>query len=86
MVNGGIPRIEIHFPPNILLIGRLNLSAIKYIPGTISRVIKKAKAKPKIMVHDNGFQNTTLSPPKKICGLNSENNVMKLMLNDYYCN
>ena len=66
MVNGGMPRKEIHLPPNILRIGLFKRSAIRYIPGTISKVIKKAKARPKIMVQESGFQNTTLSPPKKI--------------------
>ena len=32
------------------------------------------------MVQLSGFQNATLSPPKKICGFNSENSVTKLIL------
>src|SRR5947209_1623817 len=79
-VNGGMPRKDIHLPPYILRIGRLRRSEMRYIPGTINKVMKKAKAKPKMIVHDNGFQNTTLSPPKKMCGFRSENSVMKLML------
>ncbi len=43
--------------------------------------MKNANASPKIMVQDNGFQNTALSPPKKICGFNSANRVTKLILN-----
>ncbi len=34
-----------------------------------------------MMVHDSGFQNTALSPPKNICGLSSANSVTKLILN-----
>ena len=49
--------------------------------GTINKVIKKAKANPKMMVQLKGFQNATLSPPKKICGLSSLNKVTKLILN-----
>ena len=71
---------DIHLPPNCLLIGLLKRSAIKYIPGTMNSVIKNANAKPKMIVQLNGFQNATLSPPKKICGFSSENNVTKLIL------
>jgi len=63
---GSKPKKDTHLPPNLFLIGLFNLSAIKYIAGTISKVIKNANAKPKIIVHERGFQNTTLSPPKKI--------------------
>ena len=66
-VNGGIPMIEIHLPPNCLCIGRFNLSAIRYILGTITNVIKKAKVNPNIIVQARGFQKEALSPPKKIC-------------------
>ena len=79
-MSGGMPRKLIHFPPNCLRIGRRNLSAIKYMAGTIMSVIKNAKANPKMIVQLNGFQNATLSPPKKICGFNSENRVTKLIL------
>src|ERR1700722_2407492 len=74
-----MPSIEIHFPPYIFRIGRFNLNAIRYMLGTIINVIKNAKANPKIIVHDKGFQNTALNPPKKICGLKSESNVTKFM-------
>src|SRR5690348_1417060 len=57
MVNGGMPIIEIHLPPNMRRIGRFSLSAIRYMLGTITSVIKNANAKPKMIVHDNGFQN-----------------------------
>src|SRR5688572_32597461 len=70
-VKGGIPSIEIHFPPYWFLIGRRRRSAIRYIPGTRINVIKKANARPKIIVHDNGFQKTAESPPKNICGFRS---------------
>src|SRR5690606_17383697 len=79
-VNGGIPIKLIHLPPYILRMGRRSLSAIKYIEGTITSVIKNAKASPKIIVQLSGFQKATLSPPKKILGFNSENSVTKLML------
>ena len=49
--------------------------------GTMINVIKNANAKPKIIVQLNGFQKATLSPPKKICGFNEENNEIKLILN-----
>lgn len=62
---GGIPINETHLPPNVLRIGRLSLSAIKYILGTITRVRKKATVSPKIIVQDKGPQNATLSPPKR---------------------
>jgi hypothetical protein len=42
--------------------------------------MKNANASPNIMVQLSGFQNATLSPPKKICGFSSENKVIKLML------
>ena len=71
---------EIHFPPYMLRIGLFRRSEIKYIDGTISSVIKNAKINPKMLVHESGFQNTELSPSKKICGLSSENKVMKLIL------
>ena len=48
--------------------------------GTIISVIKKANANPNMMVHDNGFQNLALSPPKNMWGFSSENMVIKLML------
>ena len=80
IVSGGIPSIEIHFPPYCLRIGRFSLSAIRYILGTMMSVIKNANAKPKMIVHASGFQKTALSPPKKMCGFNSENMVTKLML------
>ena len=64
IVKGGIPRKEIHLPPQWRRMGRLRRSAIRYMLGTMKRVIKKAKARPKMMVHDSGFQNTALSPPK----------------------
>jgi hypothetical protein len=64
IVNGGIAKKLINLPPNMRSIGLRKRSAIKYIEGTIIKVMKKARAKPKIMVHDKGFQNTTLSPPK----------------------
>ena len=63
-VNGGIPKKEIHLPPYILRIGLFNRSAIRYMLGTMNRVMKKAKANPKIIVQDSGFQKTALSPPK----------------------
>ena len=65
-VSGGIPRKDIHFPPYILRIGLLNLSAIRYMLGTINKVIKNAKVKPNMIVQESGFQNALLSPPKKI--------------------
>ena len=80
MVSGGIPSMLIHFPPNILRMGLLNLSAIRYIAGTMINVMKKAKARPKMIVQLSGLQKATLSPPKKICGFNSLNRVTKLML------
>ena len=55
MVNGGIPSMEIHLPPNILRMGLLNLSAIRYMPGTMNSVIKNANAKPKMIVQDKWF-------------------------------
>ena len=79
-ISGGIPKKLIHLPPYILRMGLRNLSAIRYMAGTIINVIKKAKANPKMMVQLNGFQKATLSPPKKICGYKSENNVIKLIL------
>ena len=80
-VNGGIPNMLIHFPPKCLRIGRRNLSAIIYMPGTMNKVMKKANINPKIKVQLKGFQKATLSPPKKICGFNSLNKVTKLILN-----
>src|SRR5450432_2504332 len=80
-VSGGIPIMETHLPPKYLRIGRLSLSDIMYMLGKINRVIKNAKARPNIIVQDNGFQNTALSPPKNIWGFNSENNLTKLILN-----
>jgi len=47
---------------------RFNLSEIKYIAGTNNKVRTVANPKPKIMVHESGPQNTTLSPPKNMCG------------------
>ena len=73
--------MEIHFPPNCLCIGRFNLSAIRYILGTMTSVMKNAKVNPNIIVQASGFQKEALSPPKKICGFNSENMVTKLILN-----
>ena len=67
-ISGGMPKKLIHFPPNMVLMGRFNLSAIRYMAGTKTRVIKNANAKPKMIVQLNGFQNALLSPPKKICG------------------
>ena len=64
IVKGGMPRKEIHFPPQWRRIGLLSRSEITYMLGTIKSVIKKAKARPKMMVQDRGFQNTALSPPK----------------------
>jgi hypothetical protein len=64
IVKGGIPRNETHLPPQWRRIGRLSRSAIRYMLGTMNRVMKKAKARPKMMVQDSGFQNTALSPPK----------------------
>ena len=66
IVSGGIPNMLIHLPPYILRIGRRKRSAIKYMLGTMNRVMKNAKERPKMIVHDSGFQNVTLSPPKKI--------------------
>ena len=43
--------------------------------------MKKANANPNMIVQASGFQKIALSPPKKICGLSSENIVTKLMLN-----
>ena len=48
--------------------------------GTTNNVMKNANINPQMMVSANGFQNTALSPPKKMCGLSSVNRVMKLML------
>ena len=45
------------------------------------QVMKNANANPKMMVQHSGFQNAALSPPRKICGLNSEKSVTKLILN-----
>ena len=56
-VNGGIPIIDTHLPPYILRMGLLSLSAIRYIPGTITSVIKNAEINPKMIVHASGFQN-----------------------------
>ena len=75
-----MPKKLIQVPPNILRIGLRKRSAIKYILGTIISVMKNAKASPNIMVQLSGFQNATLSPPQKMCGFSSENNVIKLML------
>ena len=72
--------MDIHFPPKYLRIGRFSLSAIRYMLGRMKRVIKKANARPKIMVQDNGFQKTALSPPKNICGFNSANRATKFIL------
>ena len=66
-----MPSMEIHLPPNCLRIGRFSLSAIRYMLGTIMSVIKNAKASPKIIVHESGFQKRALSPPKNMCGLRS---------------
>ena len=79
-VIGGIPKKLIHVPPKVLRMGLFNLSAMRYIAGTIIRVMKKANANPKMMVQLKGFQKATLSPPKKILGSNSANRVIKLML------
>ena len=79
-VNGGIPSMEIHLPPYCLRIGRLSLSAIRYMLGTIMSVIKNANASPKIIVHESGFQKRALSPPKNMWGLRSANMVTKLIL------
>src|SRR6185369_7607699 len=59
-VSGGIPIMEIHLPPKYLRIGRLSRSAIRYILGRINSVMKKAKASPKMIVQESGFQNTAL--------------------------
>ena len=75
-----MPSILIHFPPNIFRIGLLNLSAIRYIAGTITSVIKNANVNPKMIVQLNGFQKTALSPPKKICGFKLENASTKSIL------
>ena len=80
IVNGGMPSMEIHLPPNCLRIGRLSLSAIRYMLGTIMSVIKNANASPKIIVHESGFQKRALSPPKKyvrieICKHGNEINI-----------
>ena len=80
IVNGGMPSILIQVPPNKRRIGRFNRSAIRYILGTITKVIKNANVNPKMMVQDNGFQNLALSPPKKMCGSSSENIRTKSML------
>ena len=61
--------------------GLFNLSAIRYIAGTINNVIKNANINPHIIVSESGFQKATLSPPKKICGFKSVNKVTKLILN-----
>jgi len=53
---------------------------MRYMAGTISKVMKKANNNPQMMVSDKGFQNTALSPPKKICGFKSVNRVTKLIL------
>ena len=52
MVSGGIPIIDTQRPPKYLRIGRFNLSAIRYILGRINNVMKNAKARPNMMVHD----------------------------------
>ena len=74
------PRSEIHFPWKNFVMGLFNRSAIKYIAGTINSVMKNANINPHMMVSDNGFQKTALSPPKKICGIRSVNNVTKLIV------
>src|SRR3974390_1690028 len=53
------------------------LNPIRYITGTSIKVKKVAKLSPKIIVQDNGPQNATLSPPKKICGFSSVKSVTK---------
>ncbi len=58
-----------------------NRSAIRYMLGRINKVMKKANARPNMMVQESGFQNTALSPPKNICGFRSANRVTKLILN-----
>jgi hypothetical protein len=75
-----MPIMDTHFPPNILLIGRLKRSAIRYIDGTITSVIKNAEIRPKMIVHASGFQNEALSPPNHICGSRFSNIDMKLIL------
>ena len=45
------------------------------------RVRKNENINPNMIVQLNGPQNTTLSPPKKICGLNVVKKDTKLMLN-----
>src|ERR1700676_1556579 len=80
-VSGGIPIMDTHLPPKYLRIGLFSLSAIRYILGRMNSVMKKANASPKMIVQDNGFQKTALSPPKKICGLRSAKSVTKLILN-----
>ncbi len=60
-----MPRILIQVPPYCLRIGLLKRSAMRYIEGTITRVIKKAKVKPNIIVQAKGFQKLALAPPKK---------------------
>ncbi len=80
IVSGGIPTIDIHFPPNILLIGLLKRSAIRYILGTTISVIKNADINPNIIVQANGFQNDALSPPIHICGSRCSNIDTKLIL------
>ena len=62
------PSRAMNFVPKNLSMGRFNLSAIRYILGTITRVRKKEKSRPKMIVQLKGPQNTTLSPPKKILG------------------
>ena len=63
-VKGGIPRKEIHLPPKCRRIGLFNRSAIRYMLGTMNSVMKKANARPNMIVQDKGFQKTELSPPK----------------------
>lgn len=47
--------------------------------GTTTNVRKDENVNPKIMVHANGPQNVTLSPPMKKSGSNSVKNLTKLM-------
>ena len=64
-----------------MIIGLRNLSDITYMLGIINNVKKNDKIKPKMIVHANGPQNTTLSPPKKILGSKWVNKDSKLILN-----
>ncbi len=52
---------------------------MRYIAGTTTSVKNVAKARPKMIVHANGFQNAALSPPKYISGLRLVNKVAKLI-------